>query len=168
MKGRGKDLTFSEPEVELLLDVSYPDYRTFLLLSLLYSFIDLKNHFHVDHVFPKARLTEAQLRRAGIPEMEVNDFAAKANRLPNLQLLGGPENNEKRAKLPLEWLNMAFHTDAARGEHIQRHDLGVLPTAVAGFSPFFDERRAAMKARLQALLVSSAAGASLAQAEVAA
>lgn len=168
MKGRGKDLTFSEPEVELLLDVSYPDYRTFLLLSLLYSFIDLKNHFHVDHVFPKARLTEAQLRRAGIPEMEVNDFAAKANRLPNLQLLGGPENNEKRAKLPLEWLNTAFHTDAARGEHIQRHDLGVMPTAVAGFAPFFDERRAAMKARLQALLVSSAAGASLVQAEVAA
>jgi hypothetical protein len=62
---RGKELTFSEPELEFLLDVSYRDYRTdvsyrdyrtFLLLSLLYPFVDLKNHFYVDHVFPKTIL----------------------------------------------------------------------------------------------------------------
>lgn len=156
MRGRGKSLAFSEPEIDLLLDTSYPDYKTFLLLSLLYPFVDLKNHFHVDHVFPKAKLTEAQLRKAGISDGEASDLAVRANRLPSLQLLGGPENNEKRAKLPLDWMQIAFQTDAARGEHIQKHDLGTLPTDVFGFAQFFDARRSLMKVRLQAMLENDA------------
>ncbi len=152
MRGRGKELSFSEPEVELLLDTAYPDYRTFLLLSLLYPFIDLKNHFHVDHVFPKAKLTEAQLRRAGVPLDEVGELANKANRLPNLRLLGGPENNEKRAKLPSEWLDLNFTSAATRSEHIANHDLGKVPADATDFEHFFESRRVAMKIRLQALL----------------
>lgn len=155
MASRGKELAFSEPELEFLLDVSYPDYRTFLLLSLLYPFVDLKNHFHVDHVFPKAMLTPAQLRKAGLDQIEIEDLVAKANRLPNLQLLGGPENNEKRAKLPGEWLVKAFQSEAARAEHIGNHDLGSLPSGAKEFALFFDRRRAAMKVRLQALLMAA-------------
>lgn len=153
MKLRGKELAFSEPEVDFLLDVSYPDYRTFLLLSLLYPFVDLRNHFHVDHVFPKSMLTTAQLKKVNIEQQaEIDDLMVKANRLPNLQLLGGPENNEKRAKLPLEWLSKAFQTDAARNEHVHNHDLAILPMDTKEFALFFDKRRAAMKYRLKALL----------------
>lgn len=155
MGSRGKELAFSEPELEFLLDVSYPDYRTFLLLSLLYPFVDLKNHFHVDHVFPKAMLTPAQLWKAGLDQIEIEDLVAKANRLPNLQLLGGPENNEKRAKLPGEWLAKAFQSEAARAEQIGNHDLGSLPSGAKEFALFFDRRRAAMKVRLQALLMAA-------------
>ncbi|MBP0447874.1 DUF262 domain-containing protein [Roseomonas sp. SSH11] len=152
MKARGKGLEFSEAEVEFLLDTSYPDYRTFLLLSFLYPFVDLKNHFHVDHVFPKSMLTPAQLRRAGIPPESIDDLSARANRLPNLQLLGGAENNEKRAKLPKAWLASAFATDAAGAEFAAKHDFGSVPGSAAEFAAFFDARRAFMKARLQKLL----------------
>jgi hypothetical protein len=52
----------------------------------------------------------------------------------------------------MEWLQLAFHSEAARAEHLQRHDLGTLPIAIAGFTDFFDTRRAEMKTRLQKLL----------------
>ena len=153
MKARGKSLEFSEAEVDFLLDTSYPDYRTFLLLSFLYPFVDLKNHFHVDHVFPKFMLTSAQLRKAGIPGEVTDDLSAKMNKLPNLQLLGGAENNEKRAKLPRAWLATAFATEAAGAEFALKHDLGSVPGSAIEFTTFFDLRRAIMKTRLQKLLV---------------
>lgn len=152
MEARGKGLSFTEAEVEFLLDVSYPDHRTFLLLSFLYPFVDLKNHFHVDHVFPRSMLTPAQLRKAGVQADAIDDLAARADRLPNLQLLGGAENNEKRAKLPAAWLALAFSTEAARAEFANKHDLNTVLGAAAEFAPFFDARRATMKARLEALL----------------
>ena len=152
MKARGKGLEFSDAEVDFLLDASYPDYRTFLLLSFLYPFVDLRNHFHVDHVLPKSLLTPAQLRRAGIAADAVDDLATKANRLANLQLLGGAENNEKRAKLPRAWLALAFLTEAAGAEFVFKHDLSPVPGSVAEFAAFFEARRATMKARLQRLL----------------
>ena len=153
MKARGKGLEFSEAEVDFLLDTSYPDYRTFLLLSFLYPFVDLKNHFHVDHVFPKSMLTPAQLRRAGIAAEAIDDLSARTNRLPNLQLLGGAENNEKRAKLPKAWLASAFATEAAGVEFVSKHDLGSVPESAIEFATFFDARRIIMKMRLQKLLV---------------
>ena len=151
MKARSKGLEFTEAEVEFLLDVSYPDYRTFLLLSFLYPFVDLKNHFHVDLVFPRSMLTPAQLRKAGLQADRIDELAARADRLPNLQLLGGAENNEKRAKLPAAWLASAFTPDGA-AEFASKHDLGAPPAMAAEFAEFFDARRAAMKAKLLRLL----------------
>ena len=151
MSIRGKGLEFSEAEIEFLLDTSYPDYRTFLLLSFLYPFVDLRNHFHIDHIFPKSMLTPAQLRKAGISPETIDDLAMRTNRLPNLQLLGGAENNEKRAKMPKTWLASAFATEAASAEFISKHDLGSVPEFATDFAIFFDARRAVMKVCLQKL-----------------
>ena len=42
MAGRGKSLAFGREEVEDLLDMEYGDRRLFLLLSILYPFIDVR------------------------------------------------------------------------------------------------------------------------------
>ena len=55
MRSRGKGLRFDEEEIEDLVDVSCGDRRVFPLLSLLFPFHDLRNEFHVDHVFPRSR-----------------------------------------------------------------------------------------------------------------
>ena len=48
----------------MLRDVEYGDKRMFALLSLLFPFVDLRNQFHVDHVFPISGFTSARLRSA--------------------------------------------------------------------------------------------------------
>lgn len=50
MVRRGRSLRFEEDEIQDLIEVSYGDRRAFVLLSLLYPFVDLRNQFHVDHV----------------------------------------------------------------------------------------------------------------------
>ena len=65
MARRGKSLSFEPDEIEELLDMDYGDRRVFALLSLCYPFVDLRNQFHIDHVFPRALATPARLRRAG-------------------------------------------------------------------------------------------------------
>ena len=59
MARRGRQLVFDEEEIEDLADMRYGDRLTFALLSLLFPFVDLRNQFHLDHIFPAARFTTA-------------------------------------------------------------------------------------------------------------
>ncbi|MGO1076396.1 DUF262 domain-containing protein [Inquilinus sp. CA228] len=102
MSQRGKSLTFEPAEIEDLLHLEYGDKRTFPLLSLLFPFVDLRNQFHMDHVFPISRFTPARLQRQGFGEADIDTLARHANTLPNLQLLDGAINIEKRAIMPKE------------------------------------------------------------------
>ena len=52
MAPTGRSLMFGEAEIQALADLPYRDPRTFAVLSLLYPFVDLRNKFHIDHVFP--------------------------------------------------------------------------------------------------------------------
>ncbi|CAN0358954.1 unnamed protein product, partial [Ectocarpus sp. 4 AP-2014] len=54
MAKRGKSLQFTGEEIDELVAMEYGDKRLFGLLTLLFPFVDVKNHqFHIDHVFPK-------------------------------------------------------------------------------------------------------------------
>ena len=152
MAKRGKVLRFTEDEVQDLLDSAYGDKRTFALLGLLYPFVDLTNVFHADHVFPRSRFTAAKLRKAGVPEEDIEDFHDKANRLANLQLLEGSANKSKQDKLPLEWLIEKFPNEAARENYCNLHDLGSVPADVLGFRGFYTARRERLAARLREVL----------------
>ena len=142
MGERGKSLGFTEDEVEDIADIQYGDRRVFLLLSLLFPFIDLANHFHVDHVFPRAKLYA--------PEEYVSDYAV--NGLANLQLLEGAKNVEKQALLPSDWLNQQFSDEAARRQYTQNHLLGEVPDGLHGFEIFYEARRERLKERIVQLL----------------
>lgn len=152
MATMGKSLAFDDTDVDELLNASYGSKSTFALLSILYPGLDLSKEFHQDHVFPKSRFTATRLIAAGIEAELVADFQSRFNLLPNLQLLGGKENNEKRAKLPEEWLTDGFPTDEKRSTYINENDLDGLPLTLAEFPLFFDERKKRMRARLVAAL----------------
>ncbi len=107
MARRGRSLVFEGEEVEELADMRYGDPLTFALLSLLFPFVDLRNQFHIDHIFPRARFTKRRLASAGVPQEMTDDFIWHRDGLANLQLLQGAENNEKRAKMPNEWLRQS-------------------------------------------------------------
>lgn len=150
MAQRGKPLTFEPEEVQDLLDAEYGDRRTFLLLSLLYPFVDLRNQFHVDHVFPRSRLTPERLRKAGLPEDGYEAVHLRRDRLANLQLLEGGPNQEKAAKLPAEWLEAL--DPRTRQNHCALHDLGEVPAGLDGFEAFYDARRARLAVKVTRLL----------------
>ena len=152
MTQRGKTLSFEPEEIEELLDLQYGDKRTFSLLSLLFPFVDLRNQFHVDHVYPISRFTRSKLQKLGYAEDEIEDVARMANSLPNLQLLEGAINNEKRAGLPAEWLKAYLPSSESRSNYLEKHLLGTLPEDILQFRAFHAARHQLLKPRIEAIL----------------
>ncbi|RKN47716.1 DUF262 domain-containing protein [Micromonospora endolithica] len=151
MARQGKALRFDPLEVDDLLDLKYGGAKTFALLALLYPGIDVRNAFHVDHVYPRSRFTAARLRNAGIPEEDIPVYLDRADRLANLQLLEGTENVDKRAAMPSDWVRRAHPDPGALSGYLARNDLGDLPP-LSDFLSFYDRRRALMRERLISLL----------------
>ncbi len=149
MARRGKPLTFSDEEVDDLLESPYGRKRTFSLLSLMYPFIDIRNHFHVDHIFPRGVLRANRLSEAGVPHEDWPDLKARVDNLPNLQLLEGAANSSKSDKLPGAWLNEAYPRAAERQNYCSLHDLGEPPGKLAAMASYWDERKRRMERRLR-------------------
>ena len=135
-----------------MADMRYRDRLTFALLSLLFPFVDLRNQFHVDHVFPATRFTDRELRSASISEDEIPDFQVKKDQLANLQLLDGAENLEKSAKMPVEWLSEHSSDPGTRDAYREKHLLGQIPDSMANFGSYHDARRERLEARISELL----------------
>lgn len=53
MRRRGKSLTFDDDEIDELTEMRSGDKRTFALLSLIFTHLDLRQNFHIDHIYPK-------------------------------------------------------------------------------------------------------------------
>lgn len=158
MRQRGKSLTFETEEVEELTSMKYGDKRIFFILSLLYPFVDLRNQFHIDHVFPRSQFKPARLRKDGLDDTKIELLRDIRDRLPNLQLLEGADNIQKQATLPVAWLKSRYPGQDGEGDKISikdycdRHDLGEIPKEVKDFQQFYDMRHAALKTRIANLI----------------
>jgi Protein of unknown function DUF262 len=152
MRQRGKTLRFEPADIDDLVQIQYGSPRVFPLLVLLYPGVDVRNEFHVDHVFPKSLFTQKGLAHAGIPEGDIEVAIQSVNRLPNLQLLEGSVNIAKQATLPSAWAFGHFPTPEAVGLYLAGHDLVGLPGDLSGFLAFFAQREAQMRDRLSGLL----------------
>jgi hypothetical protein len=149
---RGRSLRFEEDEIQDLAECAYGDKRTFALLSLMYPFVDLRDAFHVDHVFPLAGFKQSKLRQAAVPEDDIPAVIDAANRLPNLQLLEGARNQSKSAQPPASWLRDQYTADEARAAYCERHQLGAVPEDVVGFSGFYEARKQRTVERIRKVL----------------
>ena len=152
MARSGRELDFNDEEVEELADMRYGNRLTFALLSLLFPFVDLRNQFHVDHIFPSARFTDSKLKDACVTEDKLVCFKERKDGLANLQLLPGPANMEKSATMPTEWLSSTFVDYTSRRAYQERHLLGDVPESITEFVTFYDARRERLKERIKELL----------------
>lgn len=152
MATRGKSLVFEAAEIDDMLHMEYGDKRMFALLSLVYPFVDLRNQFHMDHVFPISRFSMAKLRKAGYGDEEAQVLARHANQLPNIQLLEGAANIEKQAAMPADWLARYRADEIGRRDYCDRHFLGALPVSLEDFDRFHSERKVMLRERLATLL----------------
>ena len=155
MHAQRKILTFDGEELQDLADAAY-DGRAYSLLFLLYDFVDVAtNRFHIDHVFPRALMTPARLKKAGVHKEKIPEYRDRMNRLANLQLLEGSTNTSKGAKLPADWLLAQYSEEERRRNHCDLHDLGDVPTELTGFLDFYETRRARILKKLRHRLVSA-------------
>jgi Protein of unknown function DUF262 len=152
MAGSGKSLTFEPEEIEELVSMQYGDKRLFALLSLLFPFVDLRNQFHIDHVFPISRFTAPRLSKAGVPQNKIEQIVGLADSLGNLQLLEGALNNEKRAALPAEWLASRYPIESDRTHYASIHELGEVPSDIGSFDQFVDARRERLRKKITSVV----------------
>ena len=152
MAPRGRSLVFQDEEIEELADMRYGNRLTFALLSLLFPSVDLRNQFHLDHIFPSARFTVRALKDAGVPEDKIDLWVQNKDGLSNLQLLPGPENNEKQAMMPSEWLSQRYGDLESRKEYQERHLMGEVPDSITEFNTFYKARRARLREEIKRLL----------------
>ena len=151
MRSRGKSLIFNDDEIDDLTEIRFGDKRTFSLLSIIFPHLNLRQHFHIDHVFPKSRFTAAKMRVLELSEKKAEHLRNFSDRLPNLQLLEGHENQKKRSMLPAEWLQ-SFNTDEARRNYETIHLLGNVPEGIHGFESFYEARRQRLREKIVELL----------------
>ena len=141
MAQRGKTLDFGEEEIQDLTDMQSNDRRIFPLLTMLFPDLGSLDGSDLDHVFPRSRFTPTRLKDAGVEDEHVELFRDRCERIANLQLLDRSVNNEKRASLPADWLDVHCPDEQARLNYCDRHLLGDIPREITDFLEFYDTRR---------------------------
>ena len=89
---------------------------------------------------PRADLPRPGCAPAGVSDDQRDDFADRANRIANLQLLDGNTNTQKQAAMPADWIANHFADDHARQQYRDRYLLGEVPEQITGFMDFYEAR----------------------------
>ncbi|MBC2456605.1 DUF262 domain-containing protein [Clostridium beijerinckii] len=99
-----KTLTFTKEDIEELFEYKKSPY-TFMVLSILYPHLKLGQvKFHQDHLHPISAFTNTNLKKSGIDISKLKKWYEDKDKLANLQLLEGIENESKN-KTPLkDWI----------------------------------------------------------------
>jgi hypothetical protein len=156
MRGRGKSLLFSKEEIEDLVDIKYGFRDLFALLTMLFPFVDTRNQFHIDHVFPTAAFHTRKLKQRGLLDAEIELLQDHKDRLPNLQLLQGPDN-QSNDQMPPAWIADTFKQPNEQMDYISRHLLGNVMVDLDGFEAFYDARRSVLVEQIAVIVNSQTA-----------
>lgn len=117
---------------------------TFMVLSLLYPEVKLEAmSFHQDHVHPYTGFDNKKIKTLGLDKDTVTKWQSMRNKLPNLELLQGPENESKNAMPLKDWL--------AKGNSVKFMKEGI-STEFKDFEKFYEERESIMKKELSSIL----------------
>ena len=73
-KPTNKSLIFTDDEIEGLLSYKYGKKHTFAILSTIYPWIDYRNRFHQDHIFPRALFKTRSLKKKGWSDKQIKFF----------------------------------------------------------------------------------------------
>ena len=155
MAARGKSLVVTPEQVEDILQLGYGSSRTFAVLAVLFPHVSTRNTHHIDHVFPQALLSTSRLKEQGLEKHAIDHLQAMRDKLPNLQLLEGPENIAKSATSPAKWAHDSFPSLDAFHAYLARNELPSLPTGIDEFESFIESRRAALAKRIISTLGAS-------------
>ncbi|MEC8011006.1 MAG: DUF262 domain-containing protein [Pseudomonadota bacterium] len=145
-KGGRKSISFSEDDIDSLLDLQYGKPKTYCALTLLYPGLNYNFKYHQDHIHPQSLFNKKYLRSIGLNDDQCDAFILAFNSLPNLQLLQATQNVEKSDKPFSEWLEMNYPSQADRNSFLMQHYINADESlALEDFLSFISGRRKALK-----------------------
>jgi hypothetical protein len=149
----GRTACFDEAAVESFLSVRYGRQAAFLALSLLYDDNSWgATAYHQDHIFPRSLFTPKRLENSGLPPEKQARYQELVDRVGNLELLMGQENQEKSDRDFAGWL--ATRDEGFRRRHLIPADDSLL--TFERFEEFVAAREELIRQRLRGLLTPSA------------
>ena len=152
-KGTNKTIIFSEDDIDnFVSNLEYGKPEALNVLMLLYSNLDYRNHFHIDHIYPKSKFTKTYLSGKGVSENKISDYQKAANSIANLQLLDGTTNTEKNDKDFDIWFKETNKTEIEQRDYRTKHYLPELEYSYQNFLNFIEERKKELKKALEKLL----------------
>ena len=139
-----RSFRITEEDLDELLELEKDDRHTFAVLSLLYpnTRTDIQD-VHKDHMHPCASFTHETLAGLGVDEEKQQDWIARCNMLPNLQLLPGRDNESKNALSLEEWAS-----DSGNRQYLKYIE-GVPSLRLQDFDEFMRVRSNNMRAELR-------------------
>ena len=153
-KLKRKSISFSEEDLESILNLKYGKARTFCALTLLYPGLNHNYKYHQDHIHPKSFFTKRKLNDLGITDSSLQKkFIDRFNLLPNLQILQANMNIEKNNQPFESWLESIHHSISDKEAYLLQNHIDVNQSlAFEDFVEFFDNRKAKLKIKLATLL----------------
>lgn len=148
-RGTNRDIFFTDDSIDNLLWTKYGSGDLLIVLSVLYPWADLKNNFHIDHIYPKSKFTTKKLIKRGIPEDKVSFYIENVNYLGNLQLLEATPNEEKNNKDFDEWLKEAFPNPDQLRAYKEKHYIPDVDLSFDNFEVFLGAREELIVAALK-------------------
>lgn len=143
-----RTLVFSEDEIFDLLFTKCGQSDLIVIMSILYPWADLKNNFHIDHIYPKSLFTKKKLKALGVAEDKIDTYIENVNYIGNLQLLDGISNIEKKDKPFEEWLAQNYKDADSLSDYKQRQLIPDVPPTFPNFLEFLEAREALIKEKL--------------------
>jgi uncharacterized protein with ParB-like and HNH nuclease domain len=152
-RGSRKSISFSEDDIESLLDLQYGKPKTYCALTLLYSGLNYNFKYHQDHIHPQSFFSKRYLRTLGLSEEQCETFIDSCNGLPNLQLLQATQNIEKSDKTFSEWLLLCYPSQSDRNSFLMQHYINTTDSiAFEDFLSFVEARRKILKSQFMNML----------------
>lgn len=152
-KGTNRDITFNEESIDNLLWTKYGNGNLLLILSILYPWADLKNNFHIDHMYPKCYFTEKRLLKADVAPDKVQFYLENVNYIGNLQLLEATPNKEKNSTFFDKWLEDTFKDQNQLKDYKYKHFVPNVSLEFTNFEEFMNGREELIRAKLKSELM---------------
>ncbi|WP_034450126.1 DUF262 domain-containing protein [Butyrivibrio sp. AE2032] len=146
-----RPIRITEEQIRDIIDWKWPDYRIIPLLKELSPSIP-SGDYAQDHIWPRIHLTNIRRLREATPnlsEAERQIFKSNADFLPNIELLTGNENSQKRDRFFDSWIN-SFYSDENRRNAL--FDRNIIPIregyGFESFISFFNERKTLLEGKI--------------------
>ncbi|MEZ9675457.1 hypothetical protein BCT61_05410 [Vibrio breoganii] len=145
-KGKRKSISFTEDDIDSLLDLQYGKPQTYCVLTLLYPSLNYDFKYHQDHIFPKAQFHKSKMRNNGYDEQIIEQFHTVKDSLPNIQLLEATSNIEKNDKPFSTWLEERYPFEHDKRSYQLQHYIDTEASLdFSEFLVFVEKRRASLK-----------------------
>jgi len=151
-----KSLQITEENIEDFMN-HHKGASSFLVLSFIYPNLRYREvHFHQDHIHPDSGFTDSKLKEAQIPPERWGDWKIMKDRVPNLQLMEGRQNESKNKTPLITWLNGSVNGKPNVADKRKFFDDNYFPEDAdlefPAFETFYNNRRLKLIQELKTVL----------------